>query len=231
VGFLPFLNHWWNLPFLVMLGLVGVFFVLQILGIFGHDGDHDADADADADVDADHDHDVDADADGGAGWSEVLAFFGVGHVPFMVIWVTLFIFSGFSGIFFNRVMFVKSGGAYPGWFFAVVLLISFAIGLVGVRLFSRLAGRLVDTGGKGATAKHELAGKLGVVASPQVDQTFGEIRVKDDRGNEILVHGRLAAGEAPCKHGEKVVLVDFDGEKELFWVAACPEAETEQKKG
>jgi hypothetical protein len=26
-----FWNHWWNLPFLVMLGLVGVFFVLQLL--------------------------------------------------------------------------------------------------------------------------------------------------------------------------------------------------------
>ena len=29
VGFAEFVNHWWNLPFLVMLGLVVVFFALQ----------------------------------------------------------------------------------------------------------------------------------------------------------------------------------------------------------
>jgi hypothetical protein len=168
-----------------------------------------------------------ADADG-IGWNEVLGYFGVGHVPIMVVWVTLFIFMSFCGIFLNRVMFVRSQGDYPGWFFAVVLLVSFVIGLVGVRLFSRLAGRFVDTGGKGATAKHELAGRLGVVASAHVDQSFGEIRVHDARGNEILVHGRLQPDEAPLQRGERVVLVDFDGEKELFWVTACPDIE---KKG
>jgi hypothetical protein len=225
VGFLPFLNHWWNLPFLVMLGLVGVFFVLQLVGLAGHDADHDLDADHDVDADADHDADADG---GGGGWHEVLGFFGVGHVPFMVVWVTLFIFTGFAGVFFNRVMFVRALGDYPGWFFAVSLAAALVVGLTAVRLFSRVAGRLVDVGGKGATAKRELAGKLGIVASAQVDQSFGEVRVQDGRGNEILVHGRLAEGEPPSVRGAKVVLVDYDADKGLFWVTACPELE---KKG
>jgi hypothetical protein len=226
VDFLPFLNHWWNLPFLVMLGLVAVFFAMQLFGIAGHEGDHDLDVDHDLDADVDHDLDADHDAEAdGLGWHEVLGFFGVGRVPFMVIWVSLFIFTGFSGILVYRVMFVRSDGNYPAWGLALAILISLAIGLAGVRLFSRLAARLVDTGGKGATAKHELAGKLGEVGSARLDDRFGELRVRDGRGNEILVHGRLQPGELPLARGDKVVLVDYDAEKELFWVTACPDIE------
>jgi hypothetical protein len=226
MSFLTFLNHWWNLPFLVMLGLVGVFFLLQVAGIFGHD----ADTDADGDVDADHDADGVHDAGGmSAPWHEVLTFLGVGRVPFMVVWVTLFLFGGFSGIFANRVLFVRSGGDYAGWWFALVMLFALVIGLIGVHFFSRLAAKFVDVGGKGAVSKHELAGKLGVVASATIDGRFGEIRVHDDRNNELLVHGCLKDSEPPLPRGARVVLVDFDGEKELFWATACPEAPEEKK--
>jgi hypothetical protein len=47
--------------------------------------------------------------------------------------------------------------------------------------------------------------------------------VRDDRGNEMLVHGRLQPGDAALKRGVKLVLVYYDAEKELFWVAAVPE--------
>src|SRR4051812_43672000 len=98
-----------------MLGLVGVFFLLQIIGLAAH-GDGDVDSDADVDGDAEADHDADADADHDAGWSGLLSFFGVGRVPFMVVWVTFFIFAGFAGLTVNRV--VAARGSYPGWAFA-----------------------------------------------------------------------------------------------------------------
>lgn len=232
MSFAAFLNHWWNLPFLVMLGLCAVFFVLQAIGILGAHAEHDVDAEHDVQVDHDADADVDADADGGgmtAAWHEALAFLGVGRVPFMVVWVTMFLFAGFSGIFVNRVLFVRASGAYQGWWFVLVLLAAFVVGLIAVRIFSRLAARLVDVGGRGATAKHELAGKIGVVASPVLDSRHGEIRVHDDRGNELLLHGCVPAGEAPIAHGAKVVLVSYDGDKQLFWAAACPEIEDEKR--
>ena len=240
MSFAAFVNHWWNLPFLVMLGLCGVFFLLQIVGMFGGGGDHDVspdgDADVDSDLDADADHDVDADADadeaGGASaaWHEVLGFLGVGRVPFMVVWVTLFLFGGFSGLFLNRVLFVRSAGDYRGWWFVLVALASLLVGLVGVRFFSRLAARFVDVGGRGAVAKHELAGKIGVVASPVLDAKYGEIRLNDERGNELLVHACVRAGEPALARGAKVVLVSFDPEKEMFWAAACPEVEVGEEK-
>ena len=233
MGFGAFLNHWWNLPFLVMLGLCGAFFVLQAVGLLGLEGDHDADVDHDVDAEAhvDADADADGDADGGmtASWHEALAFLGVGRVPFMVVWVTLFLFGGFTGIFLNRVLFVRADGNYRGWWFAMVSGAALAVGLVGVRLFSRLAARLVDVGGHGAVTRLELTGKIGVVASPILDVRHGEIRVRDDRGNELLLHGCVREGEAPLRHGSKVVLVSYDADRQLFWASACPEVEDEKR--
>ncbi len=229
MGFAAFIDHWWNLPFLVMLGLVVVFFGAQMLGIAAHDGDADMDADADADVDHDADaggdHEADADADhdaedpgASASFHDVLAFFGVGRVPFMVVWVILFIFTGAFGLFWNSFFFVRAGAgvAMPPWGFPASMTASLAIGLVAVRLFSRVAAKFVDVGGKGASTKHELAGKIGVVASSTIDGKFGEVRVRDDHGNEMLVHARMCAGEASLARGDEVILVEYDAASELF---------------
>ena len=230
VSFLGFLNNWWNLPFLVMLGLVGVFFLLQLVGIAAH-GDSDVDADGDADADADHDvdHDADRDHDGDQDarrrrlWAGVMSFFGVGRVPFMVVWVTFFIFAGFAGLDLEprhrrRGATIRRGRSWRRWPIALV------VGAIGVRLFSRLAARFVDVGGRGSARKHELCGKVGVVASATVDDKFGEIRVRDDAGNEMLVHGRICRrrGAAQARRQARPRRLRR-GQTELFWVAAVPE--------
>ncbi|WP_394837903.1 YqiJ family protein [Pendulispora rubella] len=226
-----FLNHWSNAPFLVMLGLVAVIVFLQAAGLMGlvaeggsdhevnvdadHDVDLNHDVDADGDADADQDADSDADADG---WHGALSYFGVGRVPLMVLAVTWLLFTGFSGILFNSFAYVRFGGTfvYPGWVLPVTYGTSLAVGLVATRLFSRVLGRIFDLGTRGATAKHELSGRIGVVASPELGSKFGEIRVRDERGNELLVHARIETGEDPLKLGEEVVLVDYDTESEMF---------------
>ena len=225
---MSFFNHWWNLPYLIMLGLVAAFFLLQIIGLIGDAGDHDVDHDHDVDVDGgDADADADADGDHGsggdghAGMGEVLAFFGIGRVPFMVVWVTLFLFTGFVGLFVNRVVYANHGGLGVGAFL-LVLLGALVIGLIAVRLFARLAAKLVDVGGKGSTTKHELAGKQGVVASATLDASFGEVRVHDGTSEQI-VHARLGKGEAELARGARVVLIEYDAEKGYFWVTVSPE--------
>src|SRR6185369_16355042 len=137
------------------------------------------------------------------------------RVPLMVVWVTFFIFAGFTGIFVNSSLFVNHAGDFPVWGFGASSGASLAVGLVAVRLFSRAAARFVDVGGHGATRKHELTGKSGVVASPKLDRDFGEVRVRDARGNELLLHGRLHESERALHRGEKVVLVDYDQAREM----------------
>ena len=224
--FWSFLNHWWNLPSLVMLGSCTAFLLLQAVGLIGAGDDHELDLEAhdalEADVDHDVDQDLDADADDGSLWQEALGFLGAGRVPFMVVWVSLFLCAGFAGIFLNRSVSLIAGG-YSGWWFAPLQALALGCGVIGARLSSKLVGRFVDVGGRGATKKHELTGRLGVVASAVCDERFGEIRLKDARGNELLVHGRIAAGELPLARSASVVLVDFDPERELFSVVAGPD--------
>jgi Protein of unknown function (DUF1449) len=214
VGFWGFLNHGWNLPYLVMLGLVAVFLVLQLLGLLGGEEGH-AEGESHGALGDGAGHAAHEVEHGG-----VLGFFGVGRVPLMVVWVTFCLFAGFTGIAFNRWVFEGWRGQYPGWAFPVSLVFACVAGLVAMRLFSGLAARLVDTGGRGSTKKDELAGQLGVVASAQLDARFGEVRVQDPRGNELLVHARLDAGDAAMKRGERVVLVDYDAERGLFRASA-----------
>jgi len=234
VAFWQFLNQWWNLPYLVMLGLVGVFFLMQAVGFVAHaaGSEHEADvdcggADHDADVaheaDADTDHEADADhghdADQGHGFA---AFFGIGRVPFMVVWLTLFIFAGFTGIFLNRVLQVRAG-EYRAWFFPFSALASLGVGAVSVRFAASAIAKLVDVGGRGAAARRELSGAVGVVASPVLDDKFGEVRVHDSRGNELIVHGHLGEGDGKLKQGDKVVLIELENDSGLFQVAALKE--------
>jgi hypothetical protein len=216
MGFWSFLNQWWNLPYLVMLGLVGVFFAIQAFGLATH-GDAEVDHDLDHDCDTDHDADADADAD-----HEGESVFGAARVPFMVRWLTLFIFSGFTGIFLNRVLQVKTGAFRP-WFFPFSLLAALTVGVFAVRFVSKGVARLVDTGGRGSARRAELEGTIGVVASSKLDASFGEVRIKDGRGNELIVHGHLAEGGEALEQGVQVVLVELDEDSGLFQVAALKE--------
>src|SRR3954467_1517046 len=116
MSFWQFLNQWWNLPYLVALGLVAVFFVLQLFGFAAHAfaGDQEIDLDGDGvpDHDVDTGHHVDTEHDA----FSVGAFLGVGRVPFLVVWLTLFIFAVVRPLFLNRVL-LGTAGVYRGWFF------------------------------------------------------------------------------------------------------------------
>src|SRR3954464_9459964 len=211
MSFWRFLNQWWNLPYLVALGLVAVFFVLQLFGFAAHAfaGDQEIDLDGDGvpDHDVDTGHDVDTEQD----VFSIAAFLGVGRVPFLVVWLTLFIFAGFTGLFLNRVL-LGAAGVYRGWFFPLSLAGALGTGVVAVRFAARLVAKLIDVGGRGASARKDLRGRIGVVASATLDAQFGEIRVRDARGEELIVHGRLDGSEKVLERGAQVVLVDLQDE-------------------
>jgi membrane protein implicated in regulation of membrane protease activity len=205
---IEFLNHWWNVPFLVMLGLVAVFAVMQLIGIVGH-----------------HDHDVDHDLDRGGGQlvDQLLSFFGIGRVPFLVLWTTLCLIGGLTGIVVNFALWDASH-RLPGWGFPLALVLALVLGVAAVRFAARLFAQVIDMNAKGATSKRDLVGKAGAVVSSLLDARHGEVRVHDGE-TEIMVHGRVQAGETALAHGARVVLVDYDEATDLYWVTASPDAD------
>ncbi|MFL5376783.1 MAG: hypothetical protein ACJ787_02640 [Myxococcales bacterium] len=218
MSFWQFLNQWWNLPYLVALGLVGVFFVLQLFGFAAHAFAGDQEIDLDGDGVPDHDVDTEHHFDSGNGTFSIGAFLGVGRVPFLVVWLTLFIFAGFTGLFLNRVL-LGAAGVYRGWFFPLSVAGALGTGVLAVRVAAKAVAKLVDVGGRGASARKDLRGRIGVVASATLDAQFGEIRVRDARGEELIVHGRLDGTEKVLERGAQVVLVDLQDEG-VFTVAS-----------
>lgn len=74
-----------------------------------------------------------------------------------------------------------------------------------------------------ATRQKELVGKICVVRTGTVDDTFGEATLEDG-GAGLVVRVRIDAGES-LKRGEQAVIVGFDTEKDAFLVAPMSVAE------
>jgi hypothetical protein len=51
-----------------------------------------------------------------------------------------------------------------------------------------------------------------------IDGEHGEVRVRDERGDELIVHARIEAGRNPVM-GEQVVLLAYDEQRGLYSVA------------
>jgi len=145
----------------------------------------------------------------------------VGRVPFMVVWLTLFIFTGSAALFFNRVLQVRTDG-YPAWFFPLSLLPALAIGLAAVKFVARAVAKLVTSeGAEPRPARAERSRRRG--CQPHAGRQVRRGARPRSRGNELIVHGHLAEDDGKLKQGDKVVLIELDNESGLFHVAALKE--------
>jgi membrane protein implicated in regulation of membrane protease activity len=219
------------LPFLIPLGVVLVFTVLQVglmlLGGISLDFDADADVDldldvdmdVDADVDVDVDADVDADTDVGGHahgiLTAILSPLGVGRVPLTVVWQGFFIGWGLTGVALTF-LFKTLLGAEPLWLLALTLPGSLVPAWFITRTLVRVVAPLLKISGK-AESELSMIGKFGTVTSLTVDGEFGEAVVRiNDATNHVVVRSR---GELITK-GTEVVVVDFDVEAHRPVVAA-----------
>ncbi|MBI2394926.1 MAG: DUF1449 family protein [Deltaproteobacteria bacterium] len=210
-----FLIAWPNAPFTIALGIAAIFALLQISGVLGliagGHGDHDHDMDHGMDHGGDHggDHAGVGDAIFGA--------FGVGKIPFALIWQTWAIVFAVTGLALNA-RWLGTDGPPP-----ITLLWTLPSGLLlgagAVAVIARLLGPVFATKPHEATSRRELVGLSGVVISSQVTDDFGEVRVRDKSGLDLRVICRLAPGSAPPKEHERVVVVDYEEASDALLVA------------
>jgi membrane protein implicated in regulation of membrane protease activity len=231
VSLLGFLIAWANVPFAIAAGVAALFALLQVTGVLGliagggdgdghaemdHDVDHDVDADADADHDADHEHDA-----GDRGWgAAAIAPLGIGKIPFSVIWQTYAL--AFAAIGFGlNLRYLGTAAAVPlvslGW----TIPCSLVGGYAAVALVARLLGPVLSSKEQEATSRAQLVGQIGVVISSQVDQEFGEVRIRDKSGHDVRVICKLPKGAGkPVREHESVVVIDYEPERGELLVEA-----------
>jgi membrane protein implicated in regulation of membrane protease activity len=201
------------------------------------DADVDADVDADAHVDVDADADVDADVDvdadaeqdvhhphhghaaggarAGVGLGDAMALLGVGRVPLSLVLMILLLAWGFIGFVANQ--FLRE--LMPReWMIPLVSLPLAAVGAVAATgLTTRTLARLMPVDESYARRREHLLGEVGEAVFP-IDERFGMVAVRDDRGNLFQVACRVEPGRPPIAKGAKVLLVAHDANRNVFHV-------------
>ena len=238
---------WWNLIFVVPFGLALVYLGLYTLsGVSfgdadadadsdanGHvdvdadadadaDGHADADADVDGDVNADADADVDSHASGGGGGGHVpfhvaaMGFLGIGRVPVSLVLMVLLMTWGATGFIVNQLAFGRLGG---GWHVAAVSVPAAALVSLGfTRMLVRTMDRWLPLNETSARRRHDLLGSVGQALYP-INEQFGLVSVRDDRGELYQVPCRVQPEAGPVAKGERVRLVSYNSKTKSFYVS------------
>jgi hypothetical protein len=181
--------------------------------------DHDADLDHDLDHDVGHDVGHDA---GGAGWMSALRFLGVGQAPVTMVLLLLLGGFGILGWIINTVI-VSVAAGYPTgvlrWpIFITVLGVDLALGFWFTSKTSRVIAQVVPPLVTTATASERLVSRRGRVTSPQVDETYGQVKVRDPGGTLITVFAVVDQGKPPIPRDTEVILVEYNPAKKVFVV-------------
>ncbi len=240
-----FATAWYNLPFTLALLAFLLLSALQFIGLGGdhdadvhvdidHDVDFDHDLDLDHDLDVDHDVDIDHDADlshdlaheagpqldhaGGApAWLEALKFLGVGQAPVTMIVLLLVGGFGLSGWIANWFI-VGASPLYPGWVMAGVVVGALLVSVLFTSRTARLISRAIPAFSSTATSASQLVSRRGWVTSVQVDDTYGQVKVRDSGGDLITVFAKVDPNKPPIPRDSEVYLVDYDAVEKVYTV-------------
>ena len=193
----------------------------------GHDLDHDVDHDLDHDVDHDVAHEASSDAGGVPAWAEVLSFLGVGQAPLTMVLLVLMGGFGILGWIMNALILSVSPSYLkfswlPAWLawlpFLFVLGIDLALGAWFTSRVAVFIGRAVPAFSSTATSVKRLVSRRGHVVSPQVDEKYGQVKVRDPGGTLITVFAVVDPGKPSIPRDTEVILVEYDEAKKVFIV-------------
>lgn len=199
------------------------------------------DADVDVDLGAGGGHDLgtggghDLDAGGHDGSSGLVAWFGLGGVPVTVA-LSLLITAAWALCMVGSAVLdaVGIGDGVLGAVLGVVLLVLAVLGgLLVTRLIVLPLRRMFPE--SEAPSRTDFVGRTCVIRTGSVTDSFGQAELTSADGSSAVIQVRLApehAAERPLSSGSTAIVYDYDGVKEIFWVAASdPAISTEPPRG
>ncbi len=209
------LTEIYNLPFTITFGLLCLYWLISVLGVF----------DFGTDVDLDIDADMDADISGlGGAMKGILSFVNAADVPIMLI---LTFISGI-GLILNITMnsaFNPNGNI---WIAICIMLIGLLVSAVITRYVTRPLKPLFQLLKKDEERKVPIIGRVGIVKSGSLDQEFGQVEVAHESNSPSLLNCVLSERNKPMKKGEKVLIIAQDEISQKYVVCSLHSAGTEQ---
>jgi hypothetical protein len=210
----------YNLVYGVLGGISVGIWLMSVIGLFSHSAiegffphPH---------IDLDVDIDIDADGSSFSLGDGFLNFLSVGQVPISIILTILFFIQAIIGVWLNQLAInqfeIASSGSWQIWamfftnfgisFFIAVFIAGFL--LKPIKPFFRDYGV--------ARTANSLVGNVAIVSSLQVTRKFGSATFKLDGGDRVDLSIRTAEKDSVFVKGQEVVIVDFDKEKNLYFV-------------
>lgn len=189
----------YNLPLTILLGLVGVFWLLSVVGA--------TDADSfDSDFDVDADADADLEGDGGSVFDGVLKFVNAQDVPIMFILSLLTLYMWVVAIASNY--YLNSG--HRELIALALLAANFILSVLMVKFTTHPLRPMFRAIKNDQEHKEPLVGSSGFVKSRILDQGFGQCEITRPNGAPALLNCRLASEEEPLVRGDHVLVIDYD---------------------
>jgi hypothetical protein len=162
----------------------------------------------------------------GGNWFEGIAdTLGIGMVPTSIL-VTIFLFFlGLSGIVLNEnLLALTTSGGFGYYALLGINFLGANIGGLGATaILNRPLRYLFKDYGKASSA-NSLVGKVAKVSSGKVNQLSGQALLELEDGNKIEVAVRTTEDNASISHGQQILLLEFDKEKNIYWVEVYPVA-------
>ena len=142
---------------------------------------------------------------------------GFGSIPASILITLLLFFQGTFGITLNEILLPEKK---EGFIYYLALIFNFGASFGISTFFTKLLKKplrfLFRDYGK-AESNTNLIGKIAKVSTRQVSHLFGEADVILPDGNSVRVAVRTYGKEELVIFGEKVLLIEFDVEKNVYW--------------
>ncbi len=202
-----------NLLYTCLLGLILIYWGIVIIGALDLDF-LDFDLDTDLDVESDVDIDTEVEVDGnvsGLTLSNILAFFNIGKVPFM-IFLSILILS-----MWTISMLVHYGfGQEVNAFFIIWLVPNVFLGLFLTKLLTLpFKGSYVSMN-KGGTSKKDLVGLTGELIMQIQSGKMGRMEVERD-GEHFTLDVFTHTGQSIAR-GKQVIIVEYNSSADKYTV-------------
>jgi hypothetical protein len=197
----------YNLPLTILLGLVGVFWLLSVFGAVDSDG-----------LDVDVDGDADLEGEGGSSFDGVLKFVNAQDIPIMFILSLLTLYVWVIAIASNNYLNTQQSELVA----LGLLVVNFIFSVLLVKFTTHPLRPMFRAIKDDQEHKEPLIGSSGFVKSRVLDQGFGQCEITRPNGAPALLNCRLASEEEPLVRGDHVLVIDYDSSDQKFIIKPLP---------
>ena len=201
----------YNLPLTILLGLVGVFWLLSVFGAVDSDS-----------LDVDIDADADLEGESGSVFDGVLKFVNAQDVPIMFILSLLTLYMWVIAIASNYYL----NGGQSEMMALGFLCLNFIVSVLLVKYSTQPLRPMFRAIKNDQEHQEPLIGSSGFVKSRVLDESFGQCEITRPNGAPALLNCRLASEEKPLVRGDEILVIAFDPTDQKFIIKPLPNSKS-----